>query len=125
MKSVLVVDDSATIRRMVMASLRTIGQTTFIEAANGLEAIERLATGVVDLVTLDLNMPAMHGLEVVAFMRKHATFQNVPIIVLSTRGDDESRAAVLSAGAHLYLNKPFEPAALASAARRLLFGDDN
>jgi two-component system chemotaxis response regulator CheY len=47
MKNILVVDDSATIRRMVMASLRPIVQTAFLEAANGLEAIERLAIGVV------------------------------------------------------------------------------
>jgi two-component system chemotaxis response regulator CheY len=123
MKNVLVVDDSATMRRMVMASLRPIEQATYLEASNGLEAIERLAVGRVDLVILDLNMPDMHGMEVVAFMRKHATFQRVPIIVLTTRGDDESRSAALAAGATLYLNKPFDPAALAASARGLLFGD--
>jgi two-component system chemotaxis response regulator CheY len=123
MKNVLVVDDSATMRRMVMASLRPIEQATYLEASNGLEAIERLAVGRVDLVILDLNMPDMHGMEVVAFMRKHATFQSVPIIVLTTRGDDESRSAAMAAGATLYLNKPFDPAALAASARGLLFGD--
>ena len=123
MKNVLVVDDSATMRRMVMASLRPIEQATYLEASNGLEAIERLAVGRVDLVILDLNMPDMHGMEVVAFMRKHATFRGVPIIVLTTRGDDESRTAALAAGATLYLNKPFDPAALAASARGLLFGD--
>jgi two-component system chemotaxis response regulator CheY len=123
MKNVLVVDDSATMRRMVMASLRPIEQATYLEASNGLEAIERLAVSRVDLVILDLNMPDMHGMEVVAFMRKHATFQSVPIIVLTTRGDDESRSAAMAAGATLYLNKPFDPAALAASARGLLFGD--
>lgn len=125
MKNVLVVDDSATMRRMVMASLRPIEQAAFQEAANGLEAIERLAIGAVDLVILDLNMPDMHGMEVVAFMRKHTSFRKVPIIVLTTRGDDESRSAALQAGATLYLNKPFNPAALAASARGLLFGDAN
>ena len=91
MKSVLVVDDSATMRRMVMSSLRGIEQFTFLEAANGLEAIEKLAISPIALVILDLNMPDMHGLEVVAFMRKHATFRDLPIIVLTTRGDDDSR----------------------------------
>jgi two-component system chemotaxis response regulator CheY len=123
MKHVLIVDDSATMRRMVMASLRPIEQATYLEASNGLEAIERLAVGRVDLVILDLNMPDMHGMEVVAFMRKHATFQSVPIIVLTTRGDDESRSAAMAAGATLYLNKPFDPAALVTSARGLLFGD--
>jgi two-component system chemotaxis response regulator CheY len=125
MKNVLVVDDSATMRRMVMASLRSIEEATFQEAANGLEAIERLAIGSADLVILDLNMPDMHGMEVVAFVRKHATFRDLPIIVLTTRGDEESRSAALAAGATLYLSKPFNPAALAASARRLLFGDAN
>jgi two-component system chemotaxis response regulator CheY len=125
MKQALVVDDSATMRRMVMASLRPIKQVSFQEAANGLEAIEKLAIGSIDLIILDLNMPDMHGMEVVAFVRKHATFAGVPIIVLTTRDDDESRSAALAAGATLYMNKPFDPAALAASARALLFGDAN
>ena len=123
MKQVLVVDDSATIRRMVMSSLRALDHVAFQEAGNGLEAIEKLATDHIDLVILDLNMPDMHGLEVVAFMRKHATFGQVPIIVLTTRGDDDSRAAAVAAGATHYLTKPFDPAALADIARRLLHAD--
>jgi two-component system chemotaxis response regulator CheY len=123
MKHVLIVDDSATIRRMVMTSLRSLEEIAFQEAGNGLEAIEKLATATVDLVLLDLNMPDMHGLEVIAFMRKHATFRTVPIIVLTTRGDDDSRAAALAAGATQYHTKPFEPATLAATARRLLHAD--
>jgi two-component system chemotaxis response regulator CheY len=125
LKNVLVVDDSATMRRMVISSLRGIAQIELQEAGNGLEAIERVAIGAVDLMILDLNMPDMHGMEVVAFVRKHATFDGVPIIVLTTRGDDESRAAALALGAMRYMTKPFDPAALAAEARRLLFGDVN
>jgi two-component system chemotaxis response regulator CheY len=110
-------------RRMVLASLRSIQGAVFHEAGNGLEAIERLAISPVNLILLDLNMPDMHGLEVVEFVRRHATFRNVPIIVLTTRGDDESRLAALAAGATLYLTKPFEPAALAESARSLLNPD--
>lgn len=125
MKTVLVVDDSATMRRMVMSSLRGIAQITFHEAENGLEAIERVAIGSIDLMILDLNMPDMHGMEVVAFVRKNATFGSIPIIVLTTRGDDQSRTAALAAGATRYMTKPFEPAALSAEARCLLFGDAN
>ena len=120
MKNVLVVDDSTTMRRMVVASLRNIKEMGFQEAANGLEAIERLAIGSVDLIVLDLNMPDMHGLDVIAFVRKHATFRGVPIIVLTTRGDDDSRKAAITAGASFYLTKPFDPAVLAESAARLL-----
>ena len=125
MATVLVVDDSATMRRMVVASLRSILNTSFHEAANGLEAIECLAVAPVHLIVLDLNMPDMHGLEVVDFVRQHATFRKVPIIVLTTRGDDESRTAALAAGATAYLTKPFEPAALAETARKFLNPDVN
>lgn len=125
MATVLVVDDSATMRRMVVASLRSILNTSFYEAANGLEAIECLAVAPVHLIVLDLNMPDMHGLEVVDFVRQHATFRKVPIIVLTTRGDDESRTAALAAGATAYLTKPFEPAALAETARKFLNPDVN
>ena len=123
MKNVIVVDDSATMRRMVMASLRSLADLEFREAASGLEAIEKLAVVAAELIVLDLNMPDMHGLEVVAFVRKHATFKEIPIIVLTTRGDDESRMAALAAGATQYMTKPFTPDELAASARRLLFGN--
>lgn len=69
MKQILVVDDSATMRRMVMASLqKSIKDITFNEASNGLEAIERLVLAPANLIILDLNMPDMHGLEVLQFV---------------------------------------------------------
>jgi two-component system chemotaxis response regulator CheY len=119
-KNVLVVDDSNTMRRMVMATLRGLKSVQFVEARSGLEAIERLALGTVDLMVLDLNMPDMHGLEVVKFVRNHAAFRAIPIVVLTTRSDDASREAVVAAGASLYLTKPFEPSNLLEQARRLL-----
>ena len=120
MERILVVDDSPTMRRMVMASLRDVGEGRFSEAASGLEAIEQLALGPVALMILDLNMPDMHGLEVLAFVRNHPAFKRVPVIVLTTRGDDASRVAAERAGASLYLTKPFAPASLADHARTLL-----
>jgi two-component system, chemotaxis family, chemotaxis protein CheY len=119
-KTVLLVDDSATMRRMVKATLRGLGSPRFVEAANGLEAIEQLSLSKIDLLVLDLNMPDMHGLEVVTFLRKHAVFQKIPIIILTTRSDDDARETVMAAGASLYLNKPFDPATLTDHARRFL-----
>jgi two-component system, chemotaxis family, chemotaxis protein CheY len=118
-KNVLVVDDSATMRRMVMASLRTLN-VSFQEASNGLDAIERLTLGPIDLMILDLNMPDMHGMEVLQFAKGHSAFRAIPIIMLTTRGDEESRSAALAAGASLYLTKPYDPAALSEQARKLL-----
>jgi two-component system chemotaxis response regulator CheY len=119
----LIVDDSPTMRRMVIASLRDVCTGGFVEASSGLEAIERLAVGPVAMIVLDLNMPDMHGLDVLRFVRTHAMFKDLPVIVLTTRGDDNSRAAALSAGASLYLTKPFVRHALAAHAKQLLVSD--
>jgi len=120
MKKILVVDDSATMRRMVIACLRELAGVKFDEAGNGLEALERLALGPVDLMVLDLNMPDMHGLEVLKFVRSHPAFGALPVIILTTKGDEARRSAVLASGASLYLAKPFDPSALARHARELL-----
>ncbi len=122
MSRILVVDDSPTMRRMVIASLRNLAEAKFDEASSGLEAIEHLALAPVDLIVLDLNMPDMHGLEVVGFVRKHTLYRNVPIIVLTTRGDDASRSDAIAAGATCYLTKPFLPHALAGQVLELLNG---
>lgn len=120
MTNILVVDDSATMRRMVIAALRGLEDVAFHEAQSGLEAIERLSVEAVDLVLLDLNMPDMHGLEVLRFLRSHRAFQKLPVVILTTRGDDESRETALGEGATLYLTKPFAPAELAPRVRELL-----
>ena len=120
MHRTLVVDDSPTMRRMVMASLREVCTGGFLEAATGLEACEQLALSPVSLIVLDLNMPDMHGLEVLAFVRRHPTLRALPIIVLTTRGDETSRSAALAAGASLYMTKPFTPQGLAAQARGLV-----
>ena len=120
MKHILVVDDSATLRRMVMASLRSVNDIQCQEAGNGLEAIERLSLGPVHLMIVDFNMPDMHGLEVLQFVHGHPAFKKIPIIVLTTRGDEDSRTAALSGGAAAYLTKPFEPAGLAKTVCELL-----
>jgi len=120
MERTLVVDDSPTMRRMIIASLREVCTGGFVEAATGLEACEQLALGPVSLIMLDLNMPDMHGLEVLAFVRRHPTLKSLPIIVLTTRGDEASRSTALAAGATLYLTKPFTPQGLAAQVRELL-----
>ena len=115
-KSIVIVDDSPTIRRMVRASLTGISDVRFMEAASGLEAIEQLTLAPVGLMVLDLNMPDMHGVEVLKFVRRHPAYRSLPVIVLTTRGDDESRRTAMEAGATLYLTKPFLPQVLAEHA---------
>ena len=122
MPRILIVDDSPTIRKMVRASLKPLDSFDFVEAANGLAAIEQLALGPVALMILDLNMPDMHGVDVLRFLRNHPSSREVPVVVLTTRGDDSSRDAAMLAGATQYLTKPFVPQALLAAAQDLLRG---
>ena len=120
MNTILVVDDSPTIRRMVRAALDALDDVSFVEAGSGLQAIETLAIQSVKMVVLDLNMPDMHGLDVLRFLRAHGQYRDLTVMVLTTRGDEVSREAALSAGASAYMTKPFLPSALVSTVQQLL-----
>jgi two-component system chemotaxis response regulator CheY len=120
MQTILVVDDSPTIRRMVRAALGGLSDVTFTEAGSGLQAIETLAVQPVHMLMLDLNMPDMHGLDVLKFLRSHAQYRELPVMILTTRGDESSREAALKAGASAYMTKPFVPADLLSSVKKLL-----
>jgi two-component system chemotaxis response regulator CheY len=117
---ILVVDDSPTMRRMVITSLGSLQTIKSTQAGSGLEAIERLAIEHVDLIVLDLNMPDMHGMEVIDFVRRHQSYRNIPIVVLTTKGEEASRSQALDAGANRYLTKPFDPRQLADVVGSLL-----
>jgi len=105
---------------MMIASLKGLRNVEFDEAENGLEAIERLALAPVNLVFLDLNMPDIHGIEVIEFVRGHQAYIDIPICVVTTRGDEESRAQALASGANVYLTKPFTPQEIVAQAEELL-----
>src|SRR5688572_14903749 len=118
--NILVVDDSPTMRRMVITSLGSLRTIKSSQAGSGLEAIERLAIEPVDLMVLDLNMPDMHGMEVIDFVRSHQAYRHIPIVVLTTKGEEASRKEALAAGANRYLTKPFDPRQLADVVGSLL-----
>jgi len=120
MKRLLIVDDSKLMRDMVAACLRPLGAVTFEFAGTGLEAIERLALAGFDLVVLDLNMPDVGGVEVIEFVRSQDHLRTLPILVVTTRGDDSSKARVIEAGASGFLSKPFAPPQILDEVRRLL-----
>lgn len=117
----LIVDDSKVMRDMVAACLRPLGDVTFDYAGSGLEAIERLALALYDLIVLDLNMPDVGGVEVIEFIRSQDKLRALPILVVTTRGDDASRTRVLEAGASSFVAKPFAPEQILAEARDLLF----
>lgn len=109
---VLVVDDSKVMREMVAACLKPNPTLRVAQASSGLEAIEQLSLKAFDVVVLDLNMPDIGGIEVVEFVRGQDRLAALPIIIVTTRGDEASRARALGAGATRYLTKPFTPEAI-------------
>jgi two-component system chemotaxis response regulator CheY len=109
MAEVLLVDDSKVMREMLAACLRAQDAHAFTHASSGLEAIEQLSLKPFDLVLLDLNMPDLGGIEVVEFIRSQDRLRALPVIIVTTRGDELSRERALKAGATSYLTKPFTP----------------
>ncbi len=122
MSKILVVDDSKVMRDMVVACLRAVPSTDFVHASSGLEAIERLSLSPFDLMVLDLNMPDIGGLEVLEFVRGQDTLRALPVLIVTTRGDDDSRQRVLQAGATSFLAKPFTPDSIIAEVRAILAG---
>ncbi|MCL2039494.1 MAG: response regulator [Bacteroidetes bacterium] len=109
----LVVDDSPTMRRIVINALKTFGHTEIVEAGDGQEAFTKLATGeVVDFVITDWNMPEMSGLELTKSIRGDDRFKHLPILMVTTRGLKADIIEALKAKVNNYVVKPFTPAVL-------------
>jgi two-component system chemotaxis response regulator CheY len=119
-KEILVVDDSKVMREMIVACLRVESDFVFTHAASGLEAIEKLSLHPFDLIVLDLNMPDIGGLEVVEFIRAQDHLRELPILIVTTRGDDVSRSRVMGAGASHFMTKPFKPEEILGEVQSLL-----
>lgn len=116
--TVLVVDDTADIRRFIVSIL----QETYhvITAQDGREGLERALTDLPDLVITDIMMPHMSGDEMVTTLRRHSEFDNHPILLLTAKEDDGLRVELLESGAQDYLTKPFLPQELMARAGNLV-----
>lgn len=101
----LVTDDSPTIRNMIAFTLRAIGVST-VEAADGQEALNKIESGNIDILIVDLNMPKINGLELISLLRKNPKYKKLPMIMVTTETD---RKKGLAAGANEYIVKPFKP----------------
>lgn len=106
----LVVDDSVTMRRIVINSLKNLGYETFIEANDGKEALERLAADeTINFVITDWNMPVISGLELVKAIKGDANLAKIPVLMVTTRGIKEDIIEALQAKVNNYIVKPFTP----------------
>ena len=123
MQSILVVEDSATMRSLIASSLEELGGPVKItEAPSGFEALRVLPRGPYDLIVTDINMPDINGLELVSFVKSSESYREIPLIIVSTEGSERDREKGLGLGADAYLVKPFEPSDLQEIATRLLEG---
>ncbi len=107
----LVVDDSATMRRIVVNSLKRIGYEQCIEAADGVEALDAFDSSI-EFVITDWNMPNMGGLDFVKALRARSEGSGVPILMVTTRSVREDIVTAAQAGVNNYVVKPFTPPVL-------------
>lgn len=102
-------------RAFVRAALESDGDFDVIEAASGFEALRVLPRDRFELAIVDINMPDINGLELVAFMRKTDPHKTTPIIVISTEASERDRGRALGLGANAFVAKPFTPESLLDA----------
>jgi chemosensory pili system protein ChpA (sensor histidine kinase/response regulator) len=116
---VLVVDDSISIRKYVQRFLDRSGYEVET-ATDGMNALEVLGKTKVDAVITDLEMPVMHGYDLMAEMKRNPVFMTIPIIVLTSRAGEKHRQKAIDMGAQDYLVKPFEEQEMIEALKKLL-----
>ncbi|MBX3325115.1 MAG: response regulator [Nitrospira sp.] len=119
-KTVLIVDDSPTMRQMVAFTLKNAGFSV-VEAEDGKDAVEKVAAGPkMDIVVTDLNMPRMDGIELIKELRRLGAFKFTPILMLTTESALEKKQAGKEAGATGWIVKPFNPEVLLKTIAKVL-----
>lgn len=117
----LIVDDSVTMRRIVANSLQNLGYTNLIEAADGKDALQKLASDTaINFVITDWNMPVMSGLELIKAIRSDEKTLNLPVLMVTTRGVKEDIIEALKAKVSNYIVKPFTPQILREKIDQIL-----
>ncbi len=117
-KTVLTVDDSRTIRDMLRVTLAAAGYSV-LQAEDGQQGLDMLSDAKPDVIITDINMPRLDGYGFIAGVRSHGALRAVPILVLSTESDAEKKQRARAAGATGWIVKPFDPAKLVDAVRRV------
>ncbi|MEI6214564.1 MAG: response regulator [Desulfuromonadales bacterium] len=108
-KTIMIADDSATMRAMLIAAIETLDDFRIIEAASGFEALRLLPREHVDLILTDINMPDINGLELISYLRNNPNYRNTPVFIISTEGSTKDVEKGRQLGANEYLIKPFNP----------------
>ena len=103
----LIVDDSSTMRRIIINTLTKLGYQSFLEAGNGKEGLDRLGAGPVDMVITDWNMPEMNGIDFVRHLRSREDGRAVPVLMVTTNAANSDVSEALRAGVNNFVATPF------------------
>jgi len=117
-RAVLFVDDSISVRKLAARFLESSGLEVDT-AVDGLDALEKLASGRFRVVITDLEMPRMHGYELMAEIQRHPEYRHLPVIVCTSRSSEKHRRRARELGAQGYITKPFTKEQLLADIQRL------
>ncbi|OGW49903.1 MAG: two-component system response regulator [Nitrospirae bacterium RBG_19FT_COMBO_42_15] len=116
----LVVDDSPTMRQLITFALKRIHNSQVTEANDGVDALKKLSGNKFNLILLDINMPLMDGLKLLSILRGNPSYNDVPIIIITTEGADVDREKALKLGANAYVTKPIQTNELLRVVKEFL-----
>lgn len=122
-KTILIADDSAAMRAMLVAAIDPLGDYRIVEASSGFEALRLLPREQVDLVLTDINMPDINGLELISYLRANANYENIPVFIISTEGSTKDIEKGKLLGANEYIVKPFNPSQIQQLVASYLKSD--
>ncbi len=117
---ILIVEDSPTMRQLLVFALRRLKSADIVEAQDGVDGLRKLSSDHFDLALVDINMPVMDGLKLISLIREEESLKAMPIVVITTEGAKEDRARALSLGADEYLTKPIQANRVLAISKALL-----
>lgn len=120
MPNILVVEDSPTVRQLIVFALKRLPDAKIVEAVNGVDAFNKLSFEAFDLIFADINMPIMDGLKLISLLRNEPKYKNIPIIVITTEGAEEDKKKAMALGANAYLSKPIHTQELLKVVEEFL-----
>lgn len=120
-KKILVVDDSEFVRNY-HTHILTEASFDVLTAVDGSDGLEKLYSNACDLILTDINMRHMDGYEFIRRVRAEAQYEDLPIIIISTEGENADKMKGFEAGANLYIVKPSEPCVMIENIRLVLAG---
>jgi two-component system, chemotaxis family, chemotaxis protein CheY len=117
---ILIVEDSPTMRQLLVFALRRLKGVELVEAQDGMDGLRKVSSDHFDIALIDINMPVMDGLKLIRLMKGEETLKDIPIVVITTEGAKEDRDRALSLGANEYLTKPIQANRVLAVVKDLL-----